>query len=102
MKNQSKSTKAKSLTPSTLKLNQMMAGRERGMLTQEEIELLRKSKKEISEACKNARNLKSIESMGSQQKSSINGFIGMLAGKTKKIASLKEIKKAIAEAWGNG
>lgn len=72
------------------------------MLTQEEIELLRKSKKEISEACKNARILKSIESMNSQQKRSIKSFIGMLAGKTKKIASLKEIKKAIAEAWGNG
>lgn len=79
MKNHSKSTKAKSLTPSTLKLNQMVAGRKLGMLTQEKIEL-----------------------MGIQQKSSIKGFIGMFAGKTKKIASLKEIKKAIAEGWGNG
>lgn len=42
----------KSITPSTLRLNQIRAGKGPGMLTSEEIELLRKSKKEISEACR--------------------------------------------------
>jgi hypothetical protein len=40
-----------SLTPSTLKLNLMCANKGPGMLTQEEIDLLRKSKIEISEVC---------------------------------------------------
>jgi hypothetical protein len=40
-----------SLTPSTLKLNQLRAGKGPGMLTEEEIQLLRQSKKEISEVC---------------------------------------------------
>jgi hypothetical protein len=39
------------LTPSTLKLNQLRAGKGPGMLTEEEIQLLRQSKKEISEIC---------------------------------------------------
>lgn len=41
-----------SLTPSTLKLNQLRAGKGPGMLTAEEIVLLRKSKIEISEVCR--------------------------------------------------
>lgn len=40
-----------SLTPSTRKLIQMRAGKGPGMLTSEEIVLLRKSKKEISNVC---------------------------------------------------
>lgn len=61
MKNSQKHKKAIYLTPSTLKLNQMTAGRHHGMLTLEEIELLRKSKREIADVCKNVRNLCSSE-----------------------------------------
>lgn len=42
-----------SITPSTAKLMQFRAGKGSGMLTLEEIGLLRKSKKEISEVCRN-------------------------------------------------
>jgi hypothetical protein len=42
-----------SLTPSTLILNQLCSGKKSGMLSPSEIELLRKSKKEISAACQN-------------------------------------------------
>jgi len=32
-------------------------------------------------------------------KGSINDFIGLLAGKTKKIATIEEINKAAADGW---
>jgi hypothetical protein len=51
--NPSNKTDKLNLTPSTLKLTEMRKGKGPGMLTMEEIELLRKSKKEISEACQN-------------------------------------------------
>lgn len=41
-----------SLTPSTVKLNLLRVGKGPGMLTAMEIDLLRKSKREISEVCK--------------------------------------------------
>ncbi len=43
--------KKNSLTPSTLKLNQLREGKGAGLLSTLEIELLRQSKKEISAAC---------------------------------------------------
>ncbi|KQT42615.1 hypothetical protein ASG44_07750 [Methylophilus sp. Leaf459] len=52
MNYQSKKPKSPSITPSTAKLMQLRAGKGLGMLSQEEIELLRKSKKEISEMCR--------------------------------------------------
>jgi hypothetical protein len=45
-------TKEISLTPATRKLNQMREGKGVGMLSAEEIDLLRQSKREISEVCR--------------------------------------------------
>ncbi|MGQ3169599.1 MAG: hypothetical protein ACT6RZ_04445 [Methylophilus sp.] len=51
MNSKSHKPTAHSITPSTAKLMQLRAGKGPGMLSQEEVELLRKSKNEISEAC---------------------------------------------------
>jgi tRNA pseudouridine-54 N-methylase len=83
-----------SMTPSTLKLNQLLANRDLSrsrMLTVEEIDLLRKSKREISEVCK-----KAFESYDKKNKESFNGF---LADKTDIEASLEEINEATSQGW---
>ena len=54
------------------------------MLTAEEIDLLRKSQREMSET---------------YAKLSESHFFGMLAEKTNNVASLDEIKKAISDGW---
>ncbi len=50
--------KLASVTPSTLKLNQLREGKGYGMLTAEEVDLLRKSKKEIADVCRSVRESK--------------------------------------------
>lgn len=36
-----------------------------------------------------------------KQTGTIDGFVGLLAGRTKKIASIEEINAAIAQGWGS-
>lgn len=76
-----------SLTPSTRKLHQLLAKRDLNssrMLTAEEIDLLRKSQREMSETF---------------AKLSKSNFFGMLTDKTNHVASLDEIKNAISDGW---
>jgi hypothetical protein len=90
MPNQSEGkTKESTLTPSTRKLIEMRKGKGPGMLTVEEIDLLRQSAKEISEVL--------LQMRGSLYKNApIQNFIGVLADKTHHVATLEEIENAIA------
>ncbi len=91
MENHPKSKKAPSLTPSTLKLHQLLADRDpkmSKMLTEEELDLLRKSKREISEVCRNF--------YASENNQTASSPYGVLADMTDKVASLKEIEEAIS------
>lgn len=81
-----------SVTPSTAKLNQLRAGKGPGMLTPEEIELLRKSAKEIAEVHRLIRET-------NVENNAASNFVGILASKTSKIATLEEIKKATSLGW---
>jgi hypothetical protein len=93
MPNQSEGkTKKSTLTPSTRKLIEMRKGKGPGMLTVEEIDLLRQSSKEIAEVLCNARD-------SSNKKATIGSFVGMLADKTNHVATLEEIENAIASGW---
>jgi hypothetical protein len=80
------------LTPSTRKLIEMRKGKGHGMLTQEEIDLLRKSAKETNEVFILLRGWL-------DKKTTIKNFIGMLADKTDHVATLEEIENAIASGW---
>ncbi|MBF4991817.1 hypothetical protein [Methylophilus sp. QUAN] len=81
-----------SVTPSTLKLNEQRKGKGPGMLTPEEIQLLRQSAKEIQEVLLQARQKTS-------PKGDITSFVGSLADKTDHVATLEEIESAIADGW---
>lgn len=81
-----------SVTPSTAKLNQLRAGKGPGMLTPEEIELLRKSAKEIAEVHRLIRET-------NVENNAASNFVGILANKTTKVATLQEIEEATSIGW---
>jgi hypothetical protein len=85
-------TKGIDLTPATRKLTKMRAGKGMGMLSSEEIELLRQSRREMAEVLRNTRESK----FGN---SDIANIFGILADKTGQVASLKDIEQATADGW---
>lgn len=76
------------LTPSTRKLIQMREGKGPGMLNEEEKDLLRKSAREISEACRHACESGLVKA---------HIYLGMLSDKTNHVASLEEIEDVIPD-----
>ncbi|PPC83163.1 MAG: hypothetical protein CTY38_04835 [Methylotenera sp.] len=80
------------LTPSTRKLMHLREGKGTGMLSEEEIMLLRKSGREISEACRHARESGIV-------KAEVPAYIGILSDKTNYMATLEEIENVIPDGW---
>ncbi|MGQ2964354.1 hypothetical protein [Methylophilus sp.] len=82
------------LTPSTRKLMQLRKGKGLGMLNDEEIELLRMSKREVSIGT----NITFQTMINSAERP---GYIGSLSYKTIYKATIEEIQKAIQNRWAN-